>query len=116
MKMAMMHLMVYHLGIFPPILKEVFQFCIFQFTVNLGSNFSFTLLPSNICIGLDSTSGNSHLLEFLTYVGARIITVQTKSADFLVWNIRRAIKLTKFFSADNHMTKQTEENSFCLVW
>lgn len=63
-------------GNFFPIFTEVYQFCILQVTVNLGPHFSFTLLLLNTCLGLDSTSGHSHFLEFLTCVGPWIVSVQ----------------------------------------
>lgn len=37
---------------------------------------TFLILRLNTCLGLDSTSGHSHLLEFLTCVGPWIISVQ----------------------------------------
>lgn len=67
--MATMHLMIYCLGNFFSIFMEVpASYC------DLGATFLILLL--NTCLGLDSISGHSHLLEFLTCVGPWIISVQ----------------------------------------
>lgn len=42
--MATIHLMVYQIEIPAPPILIVFQFCIFQLTVNLGPNFSFIFM------------------------------------------------------------------------
>lgn len=80
--MAVMHLMVYPLGV----VLFVFHFDGSSSSLYLSHycelKAKFTVLLLNICLGLGSTSGHNHLLEFLICVGPQIILVQTKSGGF----------------------------------
>lgn len=59
---------------FSPNFMEFYQFCILQVTVKFRATFLILLL--NTCLGLESTSGHSYLLEFLTCIGLWIISIQ----------------------------------------
>lgn len=80
MLMAMMHLVVYCLGFFP---HFVGSFSSLYFSSYWEFGAKFTVLLLNICLGVDTTREHGHLLQFLIYVGPRIITVQTEHCFLL---------------------------------